>query len=100
MNEPRHAGVGITPRELRTGTSVMVPVGAVSAAVNGGPCLIAWAVVRGLAENPTTEGPADPADAYWLDVYLAPGRPPVPQVYRAGEILGIPAAGLRMDGAP
>jgi hypothetical protein len=90
-------GIGVTPRELTPGTAVMVPVGQVDAAVNGGPCIIAWAVVRGPASEPVF---TDPAAMYWLDVYMVPGGPPLPQMYRAEAILGVPAPGLRMDGAP
>ena len=41
-----------------------------------------------------------PNTQYWLDVYLIPDGPPMPQMYRVGEILGVPALGLHMDGAP
>lgn len=91
-------GVGVTPRELVDGTVVMVPVGAPSSVVNGGPCVIAWAVVRGPAD-PAADV-TDPEAKYWLDVYTVPGGPPMPQKYPSGEILGVPALGLSMDGAP
>jgi hypothetical protein len=92
--------IGVTPRELTPGTVVMVAAGQVSAAVNGGPCLIVWAVVRGPVDP---DQPADvkPDDVFWLDVYAAPDLPqPLPQMYRAKEILGVPAPGLSMLGAP
>ncbi len=93
-------GLGITPRQLTTGTAVMVPVGQANAIVNGGPCLIAWAVVLGPASDTDAAVFTDPAAMYWLDVYLVPGGPPLPQMYRADAILGVPALGLQMDGAP
>lgn len=96
----RHEGVGITPDQLAPGTVVMVPVGAVSAVVNGGPCVIAWAVVRGVADHFAASVFTDPAAVYWLDVYMVPGGEPLSQMYRADSILGVPAMGLRMDGAP
>jgi hypothetical protein len=91
-------GVGVTPRELAAGTVVMVPVGRFAANINGQPCVVAWAVVRG----PVNDGQdvTDPAASWWLDVYTIPGGDPMPQMYRAGEILGVPALGLSMDGAP
>lgn len=92
-------GVGITPRELAPGTVVMVPVGSISAQVNGHPCLIAWAVVLGPASEADTAQFVDPKDMYWLDVYMSPDGA-FPQMYPAGEILGVPVLGLRMDGAP
>ena len=84
-------GLGVTRRELEPGTAVMVPVGRISAAVNGQPCIVAWAVVR---------GPGPDENTHWLDVYTIPGGPPLPQMYQWGEILGVPALGLSMDGAP
>jgi hypothetical protein len=96
--DTRFDGVGVTAQELKPDTVVMVPVTG-NALVNGGPCLIAWAVVKG----PAGEGAAaftDPAAMWWLDVYLSPGGRPLPQMYRADTILGVPALGLRMDGAP
>lgn len=95
-----HKGIGVTPTELTTGTAVMVPVGKLSAAVNGAPCIIAWAVVVGPATETDAAAFIDPAAMYWLDVYMVPGGPPLPQMYRAGEILGVPALGLQMLGAP
>lgn len=92
-------GVGITTRELEPGTVVMVPVGQISAVVNGGPCVIAWAVVRGPAGD-AADVFTDPDSMYWLDVYAIPGGAPLPQMYHAGSILGVPAIGLQMDGAP
>lgn len=77
----------------------MVPVGRLVAHINGNPCLIAWAVVVGPADEIEPVS-VDPADKYWLDVYMIPGGPPLPQMYPAGEILGVPALGLTMDGAP
>lgn len=93
----RFQGVGVTARELKPDAVVMVPVGQVNAVVNGGPCIIAWAVVRGPADD--TVG-APPGTVVWLDVYLSPDSPPLAQMYRADEILGVPALGLTMGGAP
>jgi hypothetical protein len=31
---------------------------------------------------------------------MIPGGPPTPQMYRASEIIGVPALGLTMKGAP
>jgi hypothetical protein len=94
----RFEGLGITADQLRPNTAVMVAVGRLVANINGQPCLIAWAIVRGpVAEN---TDPTDPAGMWWLDVYSVPGGPPLPQQYRADEILGVPALGLTMDGAP
>lgn len=96
----RFEGVGVTPRELKPGTVVMVPVGQVTALVNGGPCIIAWAQVL----EPVTADDAavftDPKSMWWLNVYLSPYGPPMPQMYRADTILGVPALGLHMTGAP
>lgn len=96
----RFQGLGITPRELQAGTVVMVPVGQGNALVNGQPCVIAWAVVLQPAADDEAGVFTDPKRRYWLDVYLAPGGRPLPQMYRAEEILGVPALGLTMDGAP
>lgn len=98
MSSKHHEGVGITPRELRPGTVVMVPVGAIAALTNGQPCIIAWAAVLGAVDQ--GQDPTDPDGRWWLDVYAIPGGPPMPQMYRAGEVLGVPALGLQMEGAP
>lgn len=108
MSSEYYEGLGVTPRELVPGTVVMVPVGRGSAIVNGHACVIAWAVVRGAAgflsasgARPLEEADStDPAAQWWLDVYTLPGGEPLPQMYRAGEILGVPAWGLSMHGAP
>lgn len=92
-------GLGVTVRELQPGTIVMVPVGRLVAAVNGHPCLIAWAIVRGPAGDAAAKLGMS-GERYWLDVYTIPGGPPVPQMYAPGEIIGVPALGLSMDGAP
>lgn len=96
----RFEGVGITSRELKPGTAVMVPVGALAAQANGHPCVIAWAIVQGPAEEAAAARPDDPDGVWWLDVYNIPGGPPIPQMYRAADILGVPGLGLSMDGAP
>jgi len=94
----RWEGVGVTPRDLTAGAVVMVPAGQVSAAANGGPCIIAWAVVVGPDDYDDAVGPKA---KWWLDVYTGgPGAPPLPQAYRAEEILGVPALGLSHEGAP
>jgi len=98
--DERFEGVGITPRQLQPGTAVMVPVGQANALVNGQPCVIAWAVVKGPAGADAAAVFTDPKQMYWLDVYMIPGGPPLPQMYQADTILGIPALGLAMNGAP
>lgn len=89
-------GVGITRHELRAGTRVIVPVGAVSSAVNGTPCLIAWATVVGPASEYDTSVMVDPSDVWWLDVHIAAGMSFLRQMYRADEILGVPAHSLAL----
>lgn len=96
----RFQGVGITERELRPGTFVMVPVGQVSAMVNGGPCIIAMAKVLRQATGSEAAVYVDHFGVWWLDVYMVPGGEPLPQMYRADDILGVPALGLSMDGVP
>lgn len=91
-------GLGVTARELVEGAVVMVPVGRLVAGINGDPCLIAWAVVVGPADGDIPLH--DPRAVWWLNVYTVPGGDPIPQMYPAGEILGVPALGLSMDGAP
>lgn len=86
-------GVGVTARELAPGTIVMVAAGRIPAIVQGQPCLIAMAEVIGPASVSDTSAQVDADDMYWLRVHL--GAPePLPQMYRAREILGIPALGL------
>lgn len=91
-------GLGVTTRELVEGAVVMVPVGRLVAHVNGDPCMVAWAVVL----SPVDEDPdlKDPMTRWWLNVYAVPGGEPLPQMYPIGEILGVPALGLSMNGAP
>ena len=98
MRRDRFEGVGVTPRELVEGTIVMVPVGEIAAWVNGHPCVIAWAVVIGPAEEGTD--PTNPKAQWWLNVYSTGGGEPMPQMYPAEKILGVPAIGLTMQGAP
>lgn len=93
-------GLGVTTAELESGTVVMVPYGQVNTLVNGGPCLIAWAIVRRRVDEHRTATAIALSDKYWLDVYLSADSPPLPQMYAAGEILGVPALGLQMAGAP
>ncbi len=93
-------GLGVTARELQPGSVVMVAVGGISAKVNGGPCTIAWAVVRGPASDRDASVFVNPDDVWWLDVYTIPAGPPLPQMYAAGDILGVPALGMSMVGAP
>lgn len=92
--DQRRAEIGITLDELEPGTAVMVAVGRGVMTTT----VVAWAVV--LCPVGTLTADNDPAARYWLDVYMIPGGPPLPQMYRADEILGVPALGLRMDGAP
>lgn len=89
----RWEGLGVTPNELVPGTVVMVPVGQTNAVINGQPCIVAWATVTGPAGD--DDAPVGPASMYWLDVHMGPGAT-LPQMYRADQILGIPALGLSM----
>lgn len=95
----RWEGLGVTPNELQPGTTVMVPVGQANAIVNGGPCIVAWATVRGPAGDSGASVFVDPTSVYWLDVHMGPGVS-LPQMYRADQILGVPALGLTMAEAP
>lgn len=92
----RWEGLGVTPRELMTpGTVVMVPVGQAAAIINGGPCIVAWATVIGPATEADAAVFTDPSAMYWLEVHNGPGVT-LPQMYRADQILGVPALGLKM----
>lgn len=95
----RFEGLGVTERELAEGTLVMVPVGQGNALVNGQPCIIAMARVLGPAGDAAVSF-VKPESVYWLDVYAIPGGEPLPQMYPADQILGIPALGLTMQGVP
>ncbi len=77
---------GVPVEYIKPGLVVMVTTGAVSAAVNGHPTIIAFGVVKGPA------GPANP-DRWWVDVHATDGIV-LPQMYRASEFLGIPSLGL------
>ncbi len=93
-------GLGVTLNELKPGVTVMVPAGRLAAAANGHPCIIATATVMGRAsqkdtENHTETFKSNPAGVWWLNVHMAPGAS-LPQMYRADEILGVPAYGLAM----
>lgn len=95
----RWEGLGVTPSELAPGAIVMVPVGQASAIVNGGPCIVAWATVRGPASGENAFRYTDPAAVYWLNVHMGPGVT-LRQMYRADQILGVPACGLTMAATP
>jgi hypothetical protein len=95
----RWNGLGVTPSQLEPGTVVMVPVGQVSAVVNGGPCIVASATVRGRATDADASVYVDPTDVYWLDVHMGPGVT-LPQMYPANQILGVPALGLSIAEIP
>lgn len=99
METDRFEGVGVTAQQLKPGTVVMVPVGQINAVVNGGPCGIAWAVVRGPASETNPARLTDPSAKWWLDVYMDSGQP-LPQMYQVDTILGVPMPGLSMQGAP
>jgi hypothetical protein len=92
----RCEGLGVTPRQLEPGTVVMVPVGQGNALINGDPCIIAWATVLGPANDSDTAVFVNPEQMYWLDVHTGPGIV-LPQMYRADQILGVPAYGLKMS---
>ncbi len=66
---------------------VMVPVGGISADLNGHPVVICLATVL---------GPAEDEEVWWLAVQSGGGSTELPQMYRAAEILGVPALGLAM----
>jgi len=89
-------GVGVTRDELRAGVQVMVPVGATASVVNGTPCIIAWATVVGAVSERDASVMVDPSDMWWLDVHVASGVSGLPQMYRADEILGVPAPSLSL----
>jgi hypothetical protein len=93
-------GLGVTAGEMQTGTVVMVAVGGLVARTRGHACTIAWAVVQGPASGKHAALYTNPKQMWWLDVYMIPGGPPIPQMYRADQILGVPALGLSMLGAP
>lgn len=80
---------------LQPGTAVMVPYTA-SAVVNGDPALICYATVRGLAAEADAAG-FNGGPVYWLDVHTG-GPTTLPQMFRADQILGVPAFGLRPEG--
>lgn len=71
---------------LRPGMAVMVYTGQISSELNDHPPVVCGAEVVG----PDDTGSES---RWWLDVWM--GAPaPLPQSYRASEILGIPAVGL------
>jgi len=80
----RWEGLGVPEGMLRPGLAVMVAAGTVSAVVNGTPAIVCYATVIGRADEP---------GMWWLRVYLGAGEP-LPQMYRADHILGVPAIGL------
>jgi len=68
---------------------VMVPVGQISAELYDHPPVLCLARVVG------THDQLEPrVTRWWLDVWPDPGGPPLPQLYRAEEILGVPAYGF------
>lgn len=75
---------GVPAGMIEPGLAVMVTCGAVSAAVNGGPTMIAYGVVAGRAGH---DG------KWWVEVHTGGGGT-LPQMYRETEFLGIPAPGL------
>lgn len=86
-------GIGVTRDELRKGTIVMVAVGRIPALANGQPCVIAPAVVMGPASDADRQVFRDAPEMWWLEVHTARGVC-LPQMYRADEILGVPALSL------
>lgn len=91
----RWEGLGVPAGMLEPGLAVMVPVGMIPAAVNGGPTIVAYATVMGRASEQDAAAFVDPAAMWWLEVHMAPGVT-LPQMYRADQILGVPALGLSM----
>jgi hypothetical protein len=98
-NPDRWQGLGITRDQLKPGTAVMVPVGTIAAQVNGWPCTIAYAEVMGPAGPEEASVYVNPEDVWWLNVHMGPGLT-LPQMYRADQILGVPATGLTMADGP
>lgn len=92
-------GLGATRYELQPGIVVMVPVGMGPAVVEGMPCVIAWAVVQRKATPEEAEAFREPDKMWWLEVWMGPGAS-LPQMYPSYQILGVPALGLTMAGAP
>lgn len=78
---------------LPVGMAVMVPVGAIAAEINGHPTVIAMATVMGQASPTDREVIPGDAEVWWLEVHAGHGAR-LPQMYRRGEILGVPAVGL------
>lgn len=89
----------MVPGELRPGTRVMVLAAGIAGIVNDHPALVAMAEVVGPADQDAAPS-RDGSDRWWLNVHMGPGVPPLPQMYRRCEILGIPALGLTMAGLP
>jgi hypothetical protein len=85
----RWEGLGMLPGMLEPGMAVMVAAGTINAVVNGDPPIICYATVIDRAEAP---------DTWWLNVHMGMGST-LPQMYRADQILGIPALGLFVEGA-
>jgi len=75
---------GVPASMIEPGLAVMVTVGAVNSAVNGGATVVAYAVVA---------GPAGEDGKWWVEVHTGGGTT-LPQMYRETEFLGVPAAGL------
>lgn len=84
-------GLGVPDPVLRPGLVVAVPLGRIPAAVNGTECVITLGTVLGRA--PESD------DTWWLEVYCGAGIR-LEQMYRAGEILGVPALGLEIPPRP
>jgi hypothetical protein len=97
--DTRRQGLGITRDQLRPGTLVMVATGTIATQVNGTPAIICLAEVVGPANAEVTSTRIDPDETWWLRVQMAPGTS-LPQMYRADQILGIPATGLVMTDGP
>lgn len=95
----RFDALGVPPRLLKRGLSVMVPVGALAASVNGSPSIVAYAITVGPASEDDAAVMTDPSSTWWFDVYVSPGAP-LRQMYRVDELLGVPALGLTMPGLP
>lgn len=84
-------GLGVPESLLRPGLVVVVPIGRIPAAVNGTECVIGLATVLGRVEGE--------AGTWWLEVYAGAGTA-MEQMYRHGEILGVPALGMTISGPP
>lgn len=84
--------LGIPPQQIKPGLGVMVAY-TLSAAVNNEPALICFARVVERASSDDAAVFRGNPEVWWLNVYTAP-HVSLPQMFRADQILGIPALGI------